>query len=354
MIIEWSSSDEEVIQSLHPLPSSYGTGGCSTMNEDQHFEKRRDSIQSFLDHSLFSGVKKRCIHLQKPDEEKSLSSKCCNEEKKHNCQGSQNSLPSLKHHDLSVLENGVDIGKCESLLPINGKCDRVLSCTNTGDINILEPQSPVLGLGRIWDKSCSPILRARKAQLKTSFDVIKKKLTFSNAMSVKRQISIDDDVSVKLESSGTAIARKEEKKNLNSYNEHSFHSNITMKDFNVHHTKFDECMFHSNSVQTRKTVSPEKNHCSLITLKDFRGEYTPSDCIDQAIQLGSHGSQDDLKTLDVNLKPFLSLSEEHLELDIGECTSESIAGTMKGTDERLDHNTKTSMNDVDISEVSFL
>ncbi|XP_045126328.1 uncharacterized protein LOC123513302 isoform X2 [Portunus trituberculatus] len=352
LTIEWSSSDEEVIQSICPPPVAYQIGVGSSMNDDQYSEKCKDSIQSGFDQGLFSRDQKGHISLQKPDDEKSLST-CFNEEKKYNCQGFQSFLPSLKHHDLSKLENEMYIGKSESLLPISGRYDGALSCTNASDINVLEPQSPVLGSGRVWARSCSPVLR-RKVQMKTSFDVQKKELNFSNALSVKRRIN-SDDVSFNLElSAAAAAAKKKENMNVDSYNGHSLYSNIRMRDFNVHDTQLDKCIFHSNSVQNRKTQSPEKIHCSFITPRDCKGGHTSSDCLDEVIHFGSHGRQDDSITLDVNLKPLLkndlSLSEEHLELDIGECTSESIAVTMKGRDDQLDHNTKASMNDIDISE----
>lgn len=346
-----------MIQSIHPPPSAYEIGVCSSINKDQHSRKCKDSIQSFIN-------EKGQISHQKPDDEKTLQSTSSNDQKKHNCEDLQSFLLSFEHHDLSKMENERDIRKCESLLPTHGRCDGALSCTNANNINV-QPQSPVLGSGRVLARSCSPVLKGRKVQMKSSFDALKKRLNFSDAAPVKRQIN-SDDISVNLEFSVAVAAREEEEINVNSYNGHSPYSNIRKRCLNDgHDATLDKHILHFNSVQNGVTQSPEKINSSLVTYTDCRGEHIPFGC-SEVVHPGSHGNQDDSKTFDVNLKPLLrcdlSLSEEYLGVDIDECsTSDTIAVSSEGTDHQLDHNIKASatshensMNDFSISEVSLL
>lgn len=348
----------------------------ASVNKDQHSETCRLSIPVISDQTAPPVNEKGQSSPPKPNGEKSLLGTSCGQEKNLNTPVIQGFVPLSEHHDLSKKGNKMDTREADLF---GRSCyDEALSHPNRSGISILEPQSPILGSRRIVVGSCSPVVRAKKGQIKSSSPIFgsKRKLTLSDAVSVKRQIN-HDDISVDCRLSAGASAGKEEQTNINSCHGNYIsidYLNCTTRTSNlndVHETELNKCSSQARVGQNEVRQSQDRILCLHIPhTRCCTGEHTPSDCSvdhlsEEIIQSGSCRTQSDSKTSGTDLNSLvwsdLSLSQGHAGLCVDDCASQSIAVPSEGTNSQLDliieaplTPCKNSMNGTDISEVSLL
>lgn len=325
----------------------------------------------------------------RPDRERTLLSTSYSQKKALSTPYFQDLLPLSEHHDFSKKGNKMDTMDTEKMdtrrnelvLPVRGTgCVETLPHPSTSDITVLEPQSPILGAKRIVAGPCSPVVRTKKGQIKSSSPILgsckvpKRKLTLCDGASAKRQIN-RDDISINSKFKTGVVAKEEEHRNVDScqgnyVNNNYLNSNARTRNLNdVHEAKLST-FSQSRAEQNEITQSQHRNlhHHLPIPSRCSREEQTPSRCSvdlnERIILLGSCDSQGDSKTSD-DFKPLalsdISPSQGHLGLCVDDCASQSIAVPSEGTNSQLDLNIeapltpcKNSLNSSDICEVSTL